>query len=112
MIGFVKMRQLEVDDDFSLRGHVLEHAIEVSPCQYLFFHFFNIFVFMRVSETRIYKSCSLILENAICRIVYCDVVCVNIATNLATQLNVINVRTDFLLYEGILTAVKCYQCQD
>ncbi|XP_070207311.1 aromatic-L-amino-acid decarboxylase-like [Littorina saxatilis] len=28
MIGFVKMRQLEVDDDFSLRGHVLENAIE------------------------------------------------------------------------------------
>lgn len=28
-IGFVKMRQLEVDDDFSLRGHVLENAIEV-----------------------------------------------------------------------------------
>ena len=49
---------------------------------------------MRVSETRIYKSCSLILENTICRIVYCDVVCVNIATNLATQLNVISVRTD------------------
>ncbi|XP_076451303.1 aromatic-L-amino-acid decarboxylase-like [Babylonia areolata] len=28
MIGFVKMRQLEVDDEFSLRGHILESAIE------------------------------------------------------------------------------------
>ena len=44
MIGFVKMRQLEVDDDFSLRGHVLEHAIEVSPGQYIYL-FFSIFFF-------------------------------------------------------------------
>ncbi|XP_041377556.1 aromatic-L-amino-acid decarboxylase-like isoform X2 [Gigantopelta aegis] len=28
MIGFVKMRQLDVDEKFSLRGHVLERAIE------------------------------------------------------------------------------------
>ena len=32
MIGLVKMRQLDVDDNFSLRGHVLERAIEV--CSY------------------------------------------------------------------------------
>ena len=30
MIGFVKMRQLDVDEKFSLRGHVLERAIEVN----------------------------------------------------------------------------------
>lgn len=30
IIGFVKMRQLEVDEDYSLRGHVLENAIEVT----------------------------------------------------------------------------------
>ncbi|CAG2187373.1 TDC-1 [Mytilus edulis] len=29
MIGLVKMRQLDVDEHFSLRGHVLERAIEV-----------------------------------------------------------------------------------
>ncbi|CAG5128302.1 unnamed protein product [Candidula unifasciata] len=28
MIGFVKMRQLDVDENYSLRGHVLEDAIE------------------------------------------------------------------------------------
>ncbi|XP_064598786.1 aromatic-L-amino-acid decarboxylase-like [Liolophura sinensis] len=28
MIGFVKMRQLDVDDNYALRGHVLERAIE------------------------------------------------------------------------------------
>ncbi|XP_050413559.2 aromatic-L-amino-acid decarboxylase [Patella vulgata] len=28
MIGFVKMRQLDVDENFALRGHVLERAIE------------------------------------------------------------------------------------
>ncbi|KAK3104464.1 hypothetical protein FSP39_002552 [Pinctada imbricata] len=28
MLGFVKMRQLDVDDNYSLRGHVLERAIE------------------------------------------------------------------------------------
>ena len=29
MIGFIKMRHLDVDGDFALRGHVLEDAIEV-----------------------------------------------------------------------------------
>lgn len=29
MLGFVKMRQLDVDSSYSLRGHVLERAIEV-----------------------------------------------------------------------------------
>lgn len=29
MLGFVKMRQLDVDASYSLRGHVLERAIEV-----------------------------------------------------------------------------------
>ena len=29
MIGLVKMRQLDVDENFSLRGHTLERAIEV-----------------------------------------------------------------------------------
>jgi hypothetical protein len=29
MLGFVKMRQLDVDEHYSLRGHVLERAIEV-----------------------------------------------------------------------------------
>ena len=31
MIGLVKMRQLDVDENFSLRGHTLERAIEVRP---------------------------------------------------------------------------------
>ena len=29
MIGYVKMRHLDVDENLSLRGHVLEDAIEV-----------------------------------------------------------------------------------
>lgn len=33
MIGLVKMRQLDVDENFSLRGHVLERAIEVCSFQ-------------------------------------------------------------------------------
>lgn len=32
MLGFVKMRQLDVDVNYSLRGHVLERAIEAVTC--------------------------------------------------------------------------------
>ena len=34
MIGLVKMRQLDVDENYALRGHTLERAIEVNICKY------------------------------------------------------------------------------